>query len=317
MKAIGGYFGLELQEKQEYHLEAIRLNTGRNALEYILLVNKYKKLYLPFYSCDVLLEPLKRNNIEHEFYKIDENFEPLFDYKKILENEAFLYINYFGLKENYAKEIASHCKNLIIDSSQSFFSMPISEIDTFYSPRKFLGVPDGGYAYSKLKLESELQKDISFERCEHLLKRVDISAEEGYVSFVTNDHNLNNEPVKTMSDLTKSLLASFDYKAIATQRKKNFNYLHQLLKDKNKLKLENAEENVPMVYPFWQEDGTLKSRLLQHKIYTATYWPNVFEWCEEEDLEYKMAKEIVYLPIDQRYSENDLDRIFQVIKNQI
>jgi len=313
MKAIGGYFGLELQEKQEYHPEAIRLNTGRNALEYILLANKYKKLYLPFYSCDVLLEPLNRNNIAHEFYRIDENFEPLFDYKNIQENEAFLYINYFGLKENHAKEIASHCKNLIIDSSQSFFSMPISGIDTFYSPRKFLGVPDGGYAYCKLKLESELQKDISFERCEHLLKRIDISAEEGYASFVANDQNLNNEPIKIMSDLTKSLLASCDYKAIMAQRKNNFNYLHHLLKDKNKLQIESADENVPMVYPFWQEDETLKSKLLQHKIYTATYWPNVFEWCNEGDLEYKMAKEIVYLPIDQRYAEKDLERILEII----
>lgn len=313
MKAIGGYFGLELQEKQEYHQEAIRLNTGRNALEYILLANKYKKLYLPFYSCDVLLEPLGRNNIEHEFYRIDENFEPLFDFKKIQANEAFLYINYFGLKENYVKEIASHCKNLIIDSSQSFFSMSISGIDTFYSPRKFLGVPDGGYAYSKLKLENELQKDISFERCEHLLKRIDISAEEGYISFVANDHSLNNEPIKIMSDLTKSLLTSLDYKAIATRRKNNFNYLHHLLKDKNKLKIEKAEENIPMVYPFWQDDETLKSRLLQHQIYTATYWPNVFEWCKEGDLEYKMAKEIVYLPIDQRYTEKDLERILEII----
>lgn len=317
MKAIGGYFGLELLEKQEYHPEAIRLNTGRNALEYILLANKYGKLYLPFYSCDVLLEPLKRNAVEYEFYSIDENFEPLFDFKKIQQNEAFLYINYFGLKENYVKEIASRCKNLVIDSSQSFFSMPISGIDTFYSPRKFLGVPDGGYAYSKLKLECELQQDFSFDRCKHLLQRIDISAEDGYASFVSNDHNLNDEPIKKMSDLTRSLLASFDYKTIALQRKKNFNYLHQLLKEKNKLKFENVAENVPMVYPFWQEDENLKSRLLQNKIYTATYWPNVFEWRKEGDLEYKMAKEIVYLPIDQRYSENDLDRIFQIIKNHI
>ena len=46
MNAIGGYFGLELDKENEYHSEAIRLNTGRNALEYILISGFYKKIYL-------------------------------------------------------------------------------------------------------------------------------------------------------------------------------------------------------------------------------------------------------------------------------
>ena len=56
MNAIGGYFGLELDKKNEYHSEAIRLNTGRNALEYILISGFYKKL-IP-----VCLEILMNNN---------------------------------------------------------------------------------------------------------------------------------------------------------------------------------------------------------------------------------------------------------------
>jgi hypothetical protein len=34
MQPIGGYFELELRKGKEYHTDAIRLNTGRNALEY-------------------------------------------------------------------------------------------------------------------------------------------------------------------------------------------------------------------------------------------------------------------------------------------
>jgi hypothetical protein len=33
--SIGGYFELELSRGEEYHSDAIRLNTGRNAFEYI------------------------------------------------------------------------------------------------------------------------------------------------------------------------------------------------------------------------------------------------------------------------------------------
>ena len=41
MKSIGGYLELELKKNEEYHKEALRLNSGRNALEYILKSNTY------------------------------------------------------------------------------------------------------------------------------------------------------------------------------------------------------------------------------------------------------------------------------------
>jgi hypothetical protein len=67
MEAIGGYFSLELPLREEYHKDAIRLNTGRNCLEYLLRARGYKKVYLPYYICDSVLEPIKRQNVEYEF----------------------------------------------------------------------------------------------------------------------------------------------------------------------------------------------------------------------------------------------------------
>jgi len=43
MNAIGGYFELELPYGEEYHKNAIRLNTCRNAFEYILIAKSYKR----------------------------------------------------------------------------------------------------------------------------------------------------------------------------------------------------------------------------------------------------------------------------------
>lgn len=69
MKPIGGFFELELSFKGTgIHQHSILLNTGRNALEYILKAKRYQKLYLPYYTCDVLLEPLQRLKVEYEFY---------------------------------------------------------------------------------------------------------------------------------------------------------------------------------------------------------------------------------------------------------
>lgn len=72
---IGGYFSLELPFSEEYHKDAIRLNTGRNCLEYILRVRKHSKVYIPYYTCDVLLEPFEKLGIRYEFYHINFAFE--------------------------------------------------------------------------------------------------------------------------------------------------------------------------------------------------------------------------------------------------
>ena len=309
MKAIGGYFELELNKKKEYHQEGIRLNTGRNAFEYILLANSYSKIYLPFFTCDVLLEPLKKHQIEYEFYTINEQFEPLFDYNKVESNEAFLYTNYFGLKDLFVIQIAKICRNLIIDSAQSFFSKPIDGIDTFYSARKFFGVPDGAYLYSGKKVEMSFEKDNSFEKCSHLLKRLDCNAEIGYEDFVSNEASLNNQDIKQMSSLTQLLLASIDYESCIEKRKENFNFLHLKLQATNKLKIDVLTIGVPMVYPYWSDNNILKQKLLDNKVYTPTYWANVLDWSGEDSLEFSMTKKIIYLPIDQRYDEIDLKRI--------
>ena len=51
MEAIGGYFELELRKGKHYHENALRLNSARNAFEYILRVRNYKKIYIPYYTC--------------------------------------------------------------------------------------------------------------------------------------------------------------------------------------------------------------------------------------------------------------------------
>jgi hypothetical protein len=315
MKAIGGYFELELIKKKEYHQDAIRLNTGRNAFEYLLLANSYTKVYLPFFTCDVLLEPLKKHQIEYEFYTIDEQFEPLFDYNIVQSKEVFLYTNYFGLKDDFIKTLANQFKKLIIDNSQSFYSKPLAGIDSFYSPRKFFGVPDGAYLYSIKKLEISFEKDFSFDRCSHLLKRLDGNPESGYEDFTVNDANLKNQDIKEMSTLTMALLSATNYNLCAQKRIDNFNFLHQALKASNKLEIDISNNGVPMVYPYWNKGKTLREKLLEHKIYTATYWNNVKQWCKSESLEYCFVDEIVYLPIDQRYDELDLNKIIKIIFN--
>ena len=312
-EAIGGYFELELGRSREYYPTAISLNTARNAFEYILRVRRYKKVYVPYYTCEVMLEPIEKLKVDYEFYYIDENLEPVIDYQNIKIDEGFLYTNYFGLKDKFIEDLVNKVSNLIIDNAQSFFSGPIDKIDTFYSPRKFFGVSDGAYLFCNKQLDFEIERDMSYNRMSHLLIRSDDTAEMGYPEFWNNDKSLNNQPIKKMSNLTKKILGSVDYELVKSKRIQNFKYLHKFLKDRNLLKIESSKTKVPLVYPYWTKDLTLKTKLLEHKIYCATYWPNVTAWCQEDCLEVQLSKGLIHLPIDQRYGKEEMNKIIKLI----
>lgn len=55
---IGGYFSFELNSIYEKYSNAVKLNAGRYALEYILRARKYKKVYIPYYICDSVMQPI-------------------------------------------------------------------------------------------------------------------------------------------------------------------------------------------------------------------------------------------------------------------
>jgi len=313
MKAIGGYFELELANKKHYYPKMLNLNTGRNAFEYILESYNIQNIYMPYFLCDVLLEPLKKRSVKITYYKINDKFEPILNFSELKSNEFLFYINFFGLKDKFINSIPNST-NLIIDNSQAFYSQAIKDIPTFYSVRKFFGVPDGAYLAIKKKLNRELPIDNSKDRVSHLLKRIDVSAEEGYIDFKINEVKLNMNPIKQMSPLTARLLSSINYDSIRKIRIRNFKYLHKHLGKINKIKFDLGIDNVPMVYPFLSDDTNLKLKLISNKVFVATYWPNVIDNMPEDSLEYKFAKQLLPLPIDQRYSKKDLKKIITLIK---
>lgn len=314
MDAIGGYFSLELPQREEYHKHAIRLNTGRNCLEYILRVRGYKKVFVPYYTCEAVMEPINKLGIPYEFYHIDIHFE-IRDRFTLKEGEALLYTNYFGLKQRYVEQLAETIGScLIIDNTQAFYAKPIPGIDTFYTCRKFFGVPDGAYLYCDKELDEEIEQDYSYDRVAHLVKRIDLSAEDGFKDFRRVDDGLDNQPIRKMSKLTQRMMQGIDYESAAQRRRANYQMLHKALSRENNLELHLEEDAVPMVYPYLLPVEGLREKLIENKIFVARYWPNVMDWTKPEDIDYLFAYQMQPLPIDQRYGVDDMNRIISIIK---
>ena len=316
MEPIGGYFSLELPLYEEYHKDAIRLNTGRNCLEYILRVHNYNKVYIPYYTCEVILEPLAKLCVPYEFYHVNINLEIEQDIE-LNRGETILYTNYYGLKQNYIETLAAKYGNqLIVDNTQAFYDKPLSGIDTFYTCRKFFGVPDGAYLYIDKFLNEELEQDFSWNRMSFLTKRIEISAEAGYGDFQELSRSLVGQPIKRMSNLTQRLMQSIDYSKISCQRRANYIQLHEALQSSNQQNITLEPQAVPMVYPYMTDRKNLRDVLIQNKVFVAKYWHNVEDWADNNSMETKMVNQLCPLPIDQRYNEEDINRVINIVKEK-
>lgn len=309
MKEIGGYIELDTYTGSMLHDDGIKLNCGRNALEYLIISKGIKKLLFPKFMCVSCDEILRRNNVSVRYYSIGMDFKPL---SVDRDEDEFLYIvNYYGqLSIDYLLSLGD---NVIVDNAQAYFNEPIDGTDTIYTCRKFFGVPDGAILYTEKKLETELPRDESFDRMHFLLGRYERSATEFYSEYLANNDFFYNEPIKKMSKLTNNLLHGIDYEFVCNRRRKNFQYLDKQFKSINKLDL--TVPNGAFMYPLYINNGAeIRKELQKEKIFIPTLWPSVFEVCDENELEYDMAKNILPIPIDQRYSIEDMEIIINSIE---
>ena len=113
-----------------------------------------------------------------------------------------------------------------------------------------------------------------------------------------------------MSRLTENLLHGIDYEFVRRRRTENFAFLHEQLGERNRLAL--TVPDGAFMYPLYMENGAeLRKELQKEKIYIPTLWPAVLDICRECELEYDMAKNILPLPVDQRYTTDDMQHIAQ------
>ena len=309
-REIGGYMELELPNKKPYYFgeDVVGVNTGRSAIYHALKDCHAKKLYLPHYLCTSMLQVIEPLGLTYEFYNMDKDFNPIFD-KQTTEDEAFLYINYFGTgNKKLIKTIARNHKNFLMDNTQAFFSKPMPEIYNLYSARKFFGVSDGGYLIKKGLKNIELEPDIACSSAIHLLKRIELGANSAYIDNMKNEDRFDTFRPIGMSMLSKRILAGIDYEEVKLKRERNFYYLHSKLKNLNRLELSHDFE-APMVYPLLIEKDKLREYLVSKKIYVPHWWKDVLARVEKDSFEHYLSNNLVALPIDQRDDKVDMDYI--------
>lgn len=313
----GGYLPLEGQIGNDFFSKygeqyILRTNSGKAAIFYALRQLSIKKIYVPYYFCHSVYEMICYTGIEVSQYYLDENLCPKLE--KIEKDAGIILVNYYGMMNERILELINHYQNIILDQTHSFFSAPVFREDIFnvYSCRKFIGVPDGGYLIGQnLRINAvELDECQISEHFLYLVKSREQGTNSSYQEKLKSDQFFK-ENFGKMSEISRCMLSTVDYSFISERRMENYNIMHGLLKEFNGLKLGECTEPL-YLYPFLAKRN-IKSKLIERKIFVPTIWRELITSEFEGTLEYELSDKTVFLPIDQRYTREDIEYIAKTV----
>lgn len=289
------------------------LSSGRAALECLLSnMPRPRRVLVPRYICDTVLEPLKRLQLTIERYPVTEQLVPC-PPADTDGGDLLLLVNYFGLTGEHVQAAAlRHPGPVVVDATTALYCPPTPGIPTFYSPRKFGGLCDGGIAYAPFPLQLPEQQDTSTARALGLLQQAESGAVLAAPAIATAEESLT-APARRMSLLTRRLLNSIDWELAAQRRIANYAVLHAALAPINRLQLPAAPSAAPMCYPLVCGIPELRDELIDAGIALPFYWPEVTAATTPDQAENRLARTLLPLPLDQRYTSTDMQQLLKLI----
>lgn len=314
MKIIGGFYESLLPEESfEYHSKAVALSNGRACIRLMLQNLNIKKCYVPNYTCDAVYHPFDLENVNYELYTIDECMEPVEQFE-LREGEYFYYINYFGVKGRTVRRLQEiYGDKLIIDNTHDFFKKRQSNNWSFTSARKYFGVPDGAFLYAPIALREENIQRFKAISLRHGIEKLNGDQSEAFNHYQEYEKSLTSD-IKRISLYSEKMLSLVDMQNVMLKRRENFLILHSLLKATNILTIDDmAEEDVPFAYPFMPGRLLPKSVFYRDSIFIPSLWTDPLKRSGTTDSEKLFAKNLMPLPIDERYGREDMENMAKKI----
>lgn len=316
---MGGAFGLELPLVDSFPWResgcCAYLNSGRAAFECLLrnLPELPERVFVPEFVCDTLLEPLARLQLPVVRYHCRHDLSPILP-DSACAADAIVLVNYFGLTSAaVAQATAEFPGTVFVDATTALFAPYLPGTYTFMSPRKFCGVPDGGVALSPGPLQLPDEQDVSAGAALHLLQRTESGAAKAFAACAAAESRLSQTAPLRMSTLTRVMLRSIDFSSVAQVRLRNYEYLHHKLGHINRLRLPDHPVCAPMCYPLVSGIPGLRDELVDAGVALPFYWPEVIDRTSAQDTENQLARTLLPLPLDQRYTLEQMEWLCHLI----
>lgn len=336
---MGGMFALPNIVAQERPLPGFLMGdiayfvSARSALKCLFANLRPVCVWMPSYLCGSMLESLDGVGARLEFYPVDYDLKVVpGDWIGLLgKRDLVVLIDYFGfpLESEIAELIRGRDAVLVEDASQALLSTHVGKHADFvvYSPRKFLGVPDGGILANNTRCKIDVGELDSppvgwwFKALEASLLRREFDRYGGDHRWFQLFREIEDTfPVGRYraSEFSKLLLKhAFNYEAMAKKRRANFEYLLSCLKDVA-LFGRLDDETVPMGFPIRVEcRDELRQYLFDRHIYPPVHWPVEGVVSVGFEASHRLSHRIMTLVCDQRYDEPDLDIMAACVRHHL
>lgn len=339
---IGGAFELDtqtvlaLEDAPRRFAEAQSVTSGRAALA-LLAERAPGKWLLPAYICDTALQPLQRAGIELEFYSVGADLRPRVDeLERAVEESspaAVLVVDYFGFPPREAERLgAMRGRTLVVEDCVhgSLVELPdhaggrIGEV-AFTTFRKYLPLPDGGvlFGVEPRELPPASGAGVRARLLGQLLRGSAIAGELAYDEtepiyldlLNTGEEALSDPEPAGTSTVSERLLARLDLAAAAERRRVNFTALLEALPGFLTPLFRELPAGVsPLLLPVTvaaEKRDALRADLVRRRVYLPVHWSPLPSEIDADRFveEHRLSREILGLPIDQRYEPADMERL--------
>lgn len=308
----------------------VKLASARSAFRLLDRIHAPGKVWLPAYLCEVIVDAILPPRERVHFYPVTGNLELAERawLELVSPGDLVVFITFFGFDTWSELGDAARRRGAIVveDAAQAMLgSTPPSAHYSIISPRKFVGVPDGGVLVShfgsKVPIDELPAPDTDWwtKAFRASLLRRDFDAGSGdrewYELFNQTEPNAPIEPNR-MSELSAALLGHcVDYAEVADRRRANFSFLLEALGEFAVFR-SLPDGVVPLGFPVkFQRRDEIRQRLFVQNIYPPVHWPVGRVVPKGFAESHQLEKTIMTLPCDQRYSFADMQRMVDVIKS--
>lgn len=344
-----GYF----QSFENYNREVTYLRCGREALLYVAINIRLIGLHVggetpvilfPAYCCWSMSAPFIKDGWNVVYYRLNEDLSIDINYLDNLLSayrpQAVLTMNYYGSTDtregiDCIRRFDSRI-SIIEDFSHctfSFASIFNSEVDYYVSSiRKSVGIPDGAIVLSKHTTDKSIihAEDLNFSNQRYsfqTLKNVYsyTKNQEDKSSFLGSlqecERNLDEfQCVHGISSMALKMLEGINGEMIACARGANMRHLWYRLNGHIEMVsgLQKSFEGAPFSLPILVKNrDSIQSRLARKGLYTQLLWPISDEAQRVCRVSKRMNDEMLSVPIDQRYSWDDIEDISNILLTTI
>ena len=328
--------------------DCVFLSTGRAAILFAIKQIKQEKglkninALIPSYTCETVLQPFLDEKASIYVYDIDDKLYLNSDKLKsaIAHSHADIVLihRYFGFNTTYGIDevIMDYVKKGVVfieDRTQnlfsSFASLPVQFVVGSF--RKWAAIPEGGYCLSTIHKMEKPQKPDS---CDRELVNAKLHAFYLKHEYMVSDSGVKSEFLKAyaeaediienekgffrMSDESISILNMLDIEALKIKRQQNYQFVYNNLSDYKQVTLltEKLSDGIVPLYIALKSEkrNQIQAWLRKHDIYAPIIWPKSELIPYVSDTLQQIYNQVLCLPIDQRYGEDEMERMVKIIK---